>query len=88
MMDSGMRSSTNPASLAEGRGAGSSSLHHSSLGPPSIEELQEDDECYLCESPASVRFSPCGHTAMCSACAPRAKKCPTCRVSELLCFIF
>ena len=36
----------------------------------------------LCEEhPASVKFSPCGHTVMCSRCAERAKKCYVCKVS-------
>ena len=72
-----------PANMAGGH----SSPHPSSLGPPSIEELRDEEECYLCDSPANVRFSPCGHTTMCSACAPRAKKCPICRVSGLPCLL-
>jgi len=35
--------------------------------------------CFLCDNPTDVRFQPCGHSAMCSECAPRAKRCPTCR---------
>ena len=52
----------------------------------------EKKMCFLCDSPASVRFQPCGHLDMCSQCAARAKKCPTCRVSLVvtmawLCYI-
>ena len=39
--------------------------------------------CLLCEHPAIIRFSPCGHTVLCSRCAERAKKCLQCKVSEL-----
>ena len=39
--------------------------------------------CLLCEDyPANVRFSPCGHTVLCSRCAERAKKCLHCKVSS------
>ena len=39
--------------------------------------------CQLCEEhPASIRFSPCGHTVLCSECAQRAKKCLQCKVSH------
>ena len=38
------------------------------------------EECFLCESPVEVRFEPCGHAILCSACAERAKKCIKCRV--------
>ena len=41
--------------------------------------------CFLCDSPADVVFQPCGHSVMCSQCAARAKKCPTCRVSYCQC---
>ena len=43
--------------------------------------------CLLCEDhPASIRFSPCGHTVLCSECAQRATKCLQCRVSQPFAF--
>ena len=41
--------------------------------------------CLLCEDhPASIRFSPCGHTVLCSRCAQRAKRCLQCKVRHPL----
>ena len=39
--------------------------------------------CLLCEEhPAIIKFSPCGHTVLCSRCAERAKRCLQCKVSK------
>ena len=39
--------------------------------------------CLLCEEhPANIKFSPCGHTVLCSRCAERAKRCLQCKVSK------
>ena len=39
--------------------------------------------CLLCEEhPAIIKFSPCGHTVLCSRCAERAKRCLRCKVSK------
>ncbi|XP_063713547.1 E3 ubiquitin-protein ligase mib1-like isoform X1 [Symsagittifera roscoffensis] len=44
------------------------------------EEQLSLDECMVCsEMSRDVLFGPCGHVAMCSLCAPRAKKCLICR---------
>ncbi len=40
------------------------------------------EPCFLCEAPVDVKFEPCGHAVMCSECAQRARKCPTCKVSN------
>ena len=36
--------------------------------------------CFLCEDPIDIKFEPCGHAVMCSACAQRTRKCPICKV--------
>lgn len=43
------------------------------------------EPCFLCDNPANVKFEPCGHCLMCSQCAEKAKRCPTCRVSHISC---
>ena len=44
------------------------------------DSMTELELCVLCESPADVKFEPCGHTIMCKECADRAKRCPNCKV--------
>ena len=46
---------------------------------------QDAELCFLCDNMVDVKFSPCGHAAMCSACAPKAKRCPVCKVSRRMC---
>ena len=56
-------------------------------GPESRPVLQtqssQQHECILCDAVVDICLKPCGHTALCRECASRAKKCPTCRVSDL-----
>lgn len=56
-------------------------------GPQSRPVLQTQSsqqyECILCETNVDICLKPCGHTVLCRGCASRAKKCPTCRVSDL-----
>ena len=40
------------------------------------------DLCFMCDNEVDVKFSPCGHTAMCRECAQGAKRCPVCKVSH------
>ena len=42
---------------------------------------QGPDLCSLCDNVVDVKFSPCGHAVMCNQCAPKAKRCPVCKVS-------
>ncbi|XP_064385298.1 uncharacterized protein LOC135334154 [Halichondria panicea] len=37
--------------------------------------------CFLCEDPIDIKFEPCGHAVMCSACAQRTRKCPICKAA-------
>ncbi|GMI14569.1 hypothetical protein TrLO_g4418 [Triparma laevis f. longispina] len=40
-----------------------------------------DNSCIVCfEGPRDTTLLPCGHTIVCSACAPKQKTCPNCRV--------
>lgn len=46
----------------------------------SADVASSNEECFLCDASVEVRFEPCGHAILCSACAERAKKCPKCKV--------
>jgi E3 ubiquitin-protein ligase mind-bomb len=35
--------------------------------------------CFLCDSPITIKFEPCGHSTVCENCAKRARKCPECK---------
>ena len=41
------------------------------------------DKCFLCDNVMNAKFSPCGHVSMCMNCAPKALRCPLCKVSGL-----
>ena len=43
--------------------------------------MDPEEACFMCEAKIDVKFIPCEHAVMCSTCAQRAKRCPTCRVS-------
>mmetsp|Transcript_46110 Transcript_46110/g.120799 ORF Transcript_46110/g.120799 Transcript_46110/m.120799 type:complete len:281 (-) Transcript_46110:193-1035(-) len=44
------------------------------------ELLKRQIECIACyDAPKQVHFAPCGHVAMCTACAAQVSRCPMCR---------
>ena len=43
------------------------------------------DTCLSCDKKPNVKFSPCGHTNMCSDCAVALKRCIECRVGFVVC---
>lgn len=50
--------------------------------------IAEGIQCLLCDELVDVRFEPCGHAVVCTKCAERAKKCPSCKVGNSLCVCF
>ena len=45
-------------------------------------QTSQQHECILCDAIVDICLKPCGHSVLCRECASRAKKCPTCRVSD------
>jgi ankyrin repeat protein len=46
---------------------------------PNLSTAGAVDLCFLCDTPITVRFEPCGHSPLCQNCARRARKCPDCK---------
>lgn len=68
--------SSPPPSLPDGDKDTSNISGHSS---PIIATRGTLALCFLCDTPITVKFEPCGHSTVCEHCAKRARKCPECK---------